>query len=43
MTTSIIIGGDLVSTKSNYSLFENTCIEKLFGSELLAVLNNSDI
>jgi poly-gamma-glutamate synthesis protein (capsule biosynthesis protein) len=43
MQTSIIIGGDLVPTKTNFSLFENAYVEELFGEELLNVLNNSDI
>ena len=42
MSTKIIIGGDLVPTKNNYTLFEQAHILELFGSDLLAVLKASN-
>jgi poly-gamma-glutamate synthesis protein (capsule biosynthesis protein) len=43
MAVSILIGGDLCPTKSNYALFKKADVLTLFGQELLDVLNNSDI
>jgi len=39
----IIIGGDLVPTKSNIDLFNNANIDHLFGEELLQVWNSVDL
>lgn len=39
----IIIGGDLVPTKSNEMLFENKNLKELFGEELIEILEHSDI
>lgn len=38
----IIIGADMVPTKSNESLFKSGNIESLFGSELISFLKNAD-
>jgi poly-gamma-glutamate synthesis protein (capsule biosynthesis protein) len=43
MSTKIIIGGDLVPTENNYLLFEQARVLELFGAELLAVLQASDV
>ena len=39
---NILIGADLVPTKSNISLFESGNVEKLLGNELAACLNKAD-
>ncbi|AXH51540.1 CapA family protein [Clostridium perfringens] len=38
----IIIGADIVPTKSNINLFDNADIDKLIGNDLKILLNNSD-
>ena len=38
----LLIGGDLVPTKSNISLFENAEAETLLGKDLLALLESAD-
>ena len=40
---NIIIGGDIVPTKSNNELFVNGEAEKLVGKEILKIFNNSDL
>lgn len=42
MKTKIIIGADLVPTKSNYKLFELGDVEELVGKELLEKLHGAD-
>ena len=42
MAFNIIIGGDLVPTKSNYSLFEEANVDSLVGEEILNILKKSD-
>ena len=39
---SILIGADIVPTKSNYELFENADVNSLIGSELVDVLAGAD-
>lgn len=41
MNNTIIIGGDLVPTESNYELFKDGDAKKLIGEELLEKLNNA--
>lgn len=38
----LLIGGDLVPTKSNISLFENVDVDALLGKDLLALLTSAD-
>ena len=41
--TSIIIGADLVPTKSNLKMFCDASVDKIFGKELIDILDSSDI
>lgn len=39
---SIIIGADIVPIESNYELFRNSCLDKLIGTDLKAIMEKAD-